>query len=83
MGSNEKGKVFVIKKVQTSHRRDEPFQVLFRMDDNAYNIELLGEYRVSATFNVTDLSLFDVGDGKITLRPHSLQEGGDDEYIEH
>ena len=39
-------------------RGDGPFQVLNRINDNAYKLELLDEYNVSATFNVTDLSFF-------------------------
>ena len=41
---------------------DGLFQVLERINDNAYKLDLPGEYSVSATFNVSDLSLFDVGD---------------------
>ena len=41
---------------------DGLFQVLERINDNAYKLDLPGEYNVSATFNVTDLSPFDVGD---------------------
>ena len=41
-------------------RRDGPFQVLARINDNAYKLDLLGEYNISATFNASDLSLFDV-----------------------
>ena len=52
---------------------DGPFQVLERITDNAYKLYLLGEYNVSATFNVTDLSPFDVGDD---LRTNPFQEGG-------
>ena len=40
---------------------DGPFQVLARINDNAYKLDLLGEYNISATFNVSGLSLFDVG----------------------
>jgi hypothetical protein len=45
------------------------FQVLERINDNAYKLDLLGEYNVSATFNVTDLTPFDVGDelGSLSL----------------
>jgi hypothetical protein len=43
-------------------RGDGPFQVLERINDNAYKLDLPGEYNVSATFNVTDSSPFDVGD---------------------
>ena len=36
--------------------------MLERISNNAYKIDLPGEYNVSATFNVSDLSPFDVGD---------------------
>jgi hypothetical protein len=42
-------------------RGDEPFQILEKINDNAYKVDLPGEYKVSATFNVSDLSPFDVG----------------------
>uniref|UniRef100_A0A2N9HPK0 RNA-directed DNA polymerase n=1 Tax=Fagus sylvatica TaxID=28930 RepID=A0A2N9HPK0_FAGSY len=42
-------------------RGDGPFQVLERINDNAYKLDLPGEYNISATFNVSDLSLFDLG----------------------
>ena len=56
-------------------RGDGPFQVLERINDNAYKLDLPGEYNVSATFNVTDLSPFDVGDD---LRTTPFQEEGND-----
>ena len=43
-------------------RGDRPFQVFERINDNAYKLDLPGEYSVNATFNVSDLSPFDVGD---------------------
>ena len=57
-------------------RGDGPFQVLERINDNAYKLDFPGEYNVSATFNVSDLSPFDVGDD---LRTNPLQEEGNDE----
>ncbi|KAH9698149.1 Endonuclease [Citrus sinensis] len=57
-------------------RGDGPFQVLERINDNAYKLDLPGEYNVSATFNVSDLSPFDVG---VDLRTNPLQEEGNDE----
>ena len=57
-------------------RGDGPFQVLERINDNAYRLDLPGEYTVSATFNVSDLSPFDAGED---LRTNPSQEGGNDE----
>ena len=45
--------------------------VLTRINDNAYKLDLPNEYNVSTTFNVTDLSPFDVGDD---LRINPFQE---------
>jgi hypothetical protein len=39
-----------------------PFQILEKINDNAYKVDLPGEYKVSSTFNVSDLSPFDVGE---------------------
>ena len=46
-----------------------------RINDNTYKLGLLGEYQVSATFNVTDLSLFEAGHD---LRTNPSQEEGND-----
>ncbi|XP_019229481.1 PREDICTED: uncharacterized protein LOC109210515 [Nicotiana attenuata] len=40
-------------------RGDGPFEVLERIGDNAYKLDLPSEHQVSATFNIPDLSLFD------------------------
>ena len=57
-------------------RGDGPFQVLERINDNAYKLDLLGEYNISVTFNVFDLSPFDVGDDS---RMNPFEESGNDE----
>ena len=57
-------------------RGDGQFQVLKRINDNAYKLDLTGEYNISATFNVSDLSPFDVGDD---LRTNPFEEKGNDE----
>jgi hypothetical protein len=59
-------------------REDGPFQVLERINDNAYKLDLPGEYNVSATFNVSDLSPLGVGD-ELDLRTNPSQEEGNDE----
>ena len=62
------------RKSKLQPRGDGPFQVLERINDNAYEIELPGEYNVSTTFNVSDLTLFDV-DGEADLRTNPFEEG--------
>ena len=57
-------------------RGDGPFQVLEIINDNAYKLDLPGEYNICATFNVSDLSPFDVGDDS---RTNPFEERGNDE----
>ena len=64
-----------------SPRGDGPFQILERINDNAYKLNLLGKYSVTATFNVSDLSPFDVGD-MLDLRANPSQEEGNDAAIQ-
>jgi hypothetical protein len=54
---------------------DGPYQIIERINDNAYKVDLPGEYGVSAKFNVSNLSLFDVGDDS---RSNPFEERGDD-----
>jgi hypothetical protein len=53
---------------------------LERINDNAYKLDLPREYNVSATFNVSDLSPFGVGD-ELDLRTNPFQEEGNDEDV--
>jgi hypothetical protein len=61
------------RKSKLQPRGDEQFQILERINDNAYKVNLPGKYGVSATFNVSDLTLFDVGDDS---RSNSFEERG-------
>jgi len=54
---------------------DKPFQILERINNNAYIVDLSSEYSVSATFNVYDLTLFDVGDDSMS---NPFEKWGDD-----
>ena len=60
-------------KVQPSG--DGPFQVIARINDNGYKLDLPGKYNVSTTFNVSDLFPFNLGDD---LRTNSFKDKGND-----
>jgi len=64
------------RKSKLQPRGDGPFQILERINDNAYKVDLAGEYGVSATFNVSDFTLFDVGDDS---RLNPFEKRWDDE----
>ncbi|KAK8652109.1 hypothetical protein V6N13_061133 [Hibiscus sabdariffa] len=56
-------------------RGEGPFQVVKKINDNAYQLDLPGEFNVSATFNVVDLSPYD---GDDNLGTNRFKEGGTD-----
>lgn len=58
-------------------RADGPFRVLQRINDNAYKIDLPGHYKVSATFNIADLSPYEPGEDDDS-RSSPFLEGEDD-----
>jgi len=68
-------------KSKLSYQGDGPFQVLKRINNNAYQLDLPKEYGVCATFNVIVLTPFacSTNDEAKTfdLRTNTLQEGGD------
>jgi len=64
------------RKSKLAPRGDGPFQVIQRINDNAYKIDLQGKYSVSDTFNVADLSPYDAGEDS---RSNPFEERGDDE----
>ena len=60
-------------------RSDGPFEILEKIGPNAYKVDLPGDYGVSATFNVADLSpYYDPNDDLPSLRSNSHQAGEDD-----
>ncbi|KAL4377824.1 hypothetical protein GQ457_02G026680 [Hibiscus cannabinus] len=56
--------LFFSRSVQVGSKRRWPFQVIERINDNAYHIDLPGEYNVSSSFNVSDLFPFDILDSR-------------------
>jgi len=65
------------KRSKLQPRRDGLFQVLEQINDNTYKVDLSCEYNVSATFNVYDLCLFDVGE---YLRSDPLRRGNNENH---
>ncbi|GJS16697.1 RNA-directed DNA polymerase [Tanacetum coccineum] len=66
-------------KEHADKRRDGPFRVLKKINDNTYKIELPGHYNVSATFNVAKLSPYKGdSDDEPNSRSSLFQEGEDD-----
>ena len=55
---------------------DGPFQILRKIKDNAYQLDLQGKYDISSSFNVSDLSPFLVDDPDLWTNP--FEEGGND-----
>jgi len=74
------------RKSKLSLRGDGPFQVLQRINNNAYRLDLLEEYGVNNAFNITNLVPF-AGvvdsdyEGSTDLRKNPLREGGYDAIL--
>ncbi|KAA3484261.1 reverse transcriptase [Gossypium australe] len=56
-----------------------PFQVLEKINDNSYKLDLPCEHNISASFNVSNLSSYDIRDDFGTNR---FKEGGDDTIMD-
>ena len=67
------------RKSKLMKRRDGPFNVLERINNNAYKIDLQGKYFVSSSFNVSDLAPFHAY--HLGLRINPFKEGGDDAIL--
>jgi len=63
-------------------RGDGPFEVIEKINDNAYKIDLPSKYNVSNTFNVSDLSPFTADDEALELNSILSQEGRNDDDIQ-
>ena len=79
LASLEEGVVPYSKEVQTSSKRGWSFQVIRKINNNTYELDLPPSYNISNSFNVCDLSPLDVGFKNLWM--NSLQEGEDDEGV--
>jgi len=59
-------------------RANGPFEVLQTLNDNAYKVNFPGDYGVSTTFNVVDLSPYLKHDHLANLKANSPQQKDDD-----
>jgi len=67
------------RKSKIMSRLDDPFEILEKIKPNPYKVDLLGEYGVSATFNVAYLSpYFEENEEISSLRSNANQPGEDD-----
>jgi len=57
---------------------NNPFEITERLNDNAYKVDLPGDYEVSANFNIADLSLYLDDNYLEDLRANSPTQGEND-----
>jgi hypothetical protein len=57
------------------------FKILAKINDNAYKLELPPEFRVSHSFNISDLRPYLGEEDEMPSRMTSMQDGEDDEDI--
>lgn len=74
-----------LRKSKLKPRWDGPFQVLERINNNAYRIDLQGEYGVHDVFNVSDLSPFVTDSIKSNDEDSwsNPSQGGEDDVSHH
>jgi hypothetical protein len=62
-------------------RAGGPFKILAKINDNAYKLELPPKFRVSPSFNISDLRPYLGEEDEMPLKMMPIQKGEDDEYI--
>jgi hypothetical protein len=70
-----------LRKSKLMSRAAGTFKILAKINDNAYKHELLPEFGVSLSFNISDLRSYLGEEDEIPSRMTSMQEGEDDEDI--
>ena len=72
------GAIPISKEEKITSKRGWPLQVLERINNNAYKIDLSREVSVYSTLNVADLNSFYIGDDFFYLRTKPFENGEDD-----
>jgi hypothetical protein len=62
-------------------RASGPYEIIEKINDNAYKLELPPEFVVSPTFNIADLKPYLGEEDELESRMTPFQEGEDDEDI--
>jgi hypothetical protein len=70
-----------LRKSKLMSRAPGLFKILAKINDNAYKLELPPEFRVSPSFNISDLRPYLGEEDEMPLRTTSMQEGEEDEDI--
>jgi hypothetical protein len=70
-----------LRKSKLMSRADGSFKVLKKINKNAYKLDLLADFRVSPTFNITDLKPYLGEEDELESRMTQMQEGEDDVNI--
>jgi hypothetical protein len=68
-----------LRKSKLMSRAVGPFKILAKINDNAYKLEFPLEFRVSPTFNISDLRPYFGEEDEMPSRTTSIQEGEDDD----
>jgi hypothetical protein len=58
-----------------------PYKVLAKINDNTYTLELPLDFRISPTFNISDLKSYMGEEDNLESRMIQIQEGVDNENI--
>jgi hypothetical protein len=76
-----KDRFHALRKSKLMPRADRPFKVLEPINDNTYKLDLLVDFGVSPTFNITDVKPYLGEDNELESKMTQMQKGEDDEDI--
>jgi hypothetical protein len=65
-----------LRKSKLMSRAAGPIKILTKINDNAYKLELPPKFKVSPSFNISDLRPYSVEEDEMPTRTLSMQEGG-------
>ncbi|RDX97616.1 hypothetical protein CR513_19595, partial [Mucuna pruriens] len=78
LGALDEREIPHLKRFKLLPREDCPLKILNKINDNAYQVDMLQDFGGNITFNVIDLTPYDACVEAPNLRTNSLQEEEDD-----